>query len=613
MRLDPFIREYRPFMDDLVGVLESERTRFYLDTSLLMWLIRVGSAARAEFLDWCRSRPDCSVRIPVWAAHELHRHLIRSTIRTNVSKTVSEMERKLDEFVRLASERADEEACQLSGYSSRQVYISEVEQAFAKMRGLSKVVANVQQMDSVVDDVIAFVNDHMLDTDINSIIRSLGPTGEFRYSHLMPPGYHDKKDENRFGDLVIWEELLEDIRVEAGTEQLNGVLISRDEKTDWVSSAPLIQADDKPPQKSNRDLDLDVTLAHPLLVHEFVRRARGDSLYVVSPSFLASALDYGARRAGRSSTVSSWLAASHRPDLLDRLAGSDLSTVTPADSSLPPQQTTAAPITQGDYTYSSAVALMQLPIATEVKAYLEAPPHDQSSLFQSWWDQLLSETMNPEHFGRLLAELSLMGRTELLTRLPATLEELRKVVSPIVLNGIALGAVAPAYFNGYGEARRQPRKDLGAVALILERDPQLSPAFVVLAEFLKGSDIELPYVPGSGQDKVRFSVDAAEAVGGVRTLRDVRVGNEPVLTDELPEESSRRLSTLLGHERADGCSGQELRGLLSKEFLVPIELLSTEYDRKRFTWLPDAGLVSLDTSSPGGVSATVIDPEDELD
>lgn len=105
MRLDPFVRDY-PFMNDFVEALESGGTRFYLDTSLLMWLIRLGTRARAEFMVWCGGRPKNAVRVPVWAAHELHRHVIGGTVRAHLQKTVNETQSKYDEFARLASECA---------------------------------------------------------------------------------------------------------------------------------------------------------------------------------------------------------------------------------------------------------------------------------------------------------------------------------------------------------------------------------------------------------------------------------------------------------------------------------------------------------------------------
>ena len=297
MRLDPFVRDYLSFLNDFVEAFESGGTRFYLDTSLLMWLIRLGTRARAEFMVWCGGRPKNAVRVPVWAAHELHRHVIGGTVRANLQKTVNETQSKYDEFARLASECADEAICRAKGYAGRDSYIGELEHSFSWLHRLARVVEiDELQLQQAADEVIAFVNDHMLTTDIAPVIDKVSHTGEFRYSHLMPPGFHDdSKGKNRFGDVILWEELVEDLRAagsDAHGQARHGVLISRDNRrrllyaTSWGDS-----------QRSNRDEELDVTLAHPLLVHEFAARAHGNRLYVAQPGFLASVLDYAARKA----------------------------------------------------------------------------------------------------------------------------------------------------------------------------------------------------------------------------------------------------------------------------------------------------------------------------
>jgi hypothetical protein len=42
MRLDPVVRDYESFIRGFIETLESRETRLYLDTSVLMWLIRLG-------------------------------------------------------------------------------------------------------------------------------------------------------------------------------------------------------------------------------------------------------------------------------------------------------------------------------------------------------------------------------------------------------------------------------------------------------------------------------------------------------------------------------------------------------------------------------------------
>ncbi|MDE0522226.1 MAG: PIN-like domain-containing protein [Boseongicola sp.] len=606
-------------MDELTEVLESPQSRFYLDTSLLMWLVRLSPEARSEFLIWCRNRPDGSVRVPVWAAHELHHHLTGNIVAANIRSAVSETLRQLDDFARLASERADEEDCRKNGFASRQGFVAEVDHTIAKVKQFANVVRSDSKLNAAAEEVIDLVNDFTLETNISEVIDSLRKTGDFRYSHRVPPGFHDLKDKNRFGDVIIWEEIIEDIRVEEFSKRRHCVLISRDDKTDWVSSAPLV-SEDNSSKKSNRDIGLDVTRPHPLLVHEFEGRARGGKLYVVHPSLLASALEYTSRRTGTASTVSNWLAAAHRSDLLPRLAVTNLQTpISEATTTASLGEARSAPVpttspsADSTQSYPTATELMALPTTDEMNSYMQATPLDQPDVVQRWFGQLSSGEFPPERFGRLLAELSLREPGQWLSRVPSVVEDLRSELSSHSLNGIVLGVTVPVFFDRFGEALRQPRKELGSVVLLLESDTTLYSAFKTLAGYLAAADVELPYMPGTGRRKVPIDVDASDGSLGLKTLRDIRVASESVLADALPEDSPRRLTALMNREEQQRCSGQELFGLLSREYLLPPDLVDTELDKKRFTWAPDAGLVSLDTSSPGGISATVIDEGNDLE
>ena len=164
-----------------------------------------------------------------------------------------------------ASERADEATCRSKGYAGRPGYIGQLEHSFASVRQLASVVEpDEKTLHAAVDEVIAFANRHVLATDITPIVTALSATGEFRYSHRIPPGFHDNKEENKFGDVVIWEELVTDM-VAASVDTADAryaVLVSRDRKTDWVSGAHAV-TDAGRHAKANRDEDYDVILARP--------------------------------------------------------------------------------------------------------------------------------------------------------------------------------------------------------------------------------------------------------------------------------------------------------------------------------------------------------------
>jgi hypothetical protein len=178
MRLDPFVRDYQSYVNELIDAIEANTTRFYLDTSLLIWLIGLGSQARAEFIAWCKARPTNAVRVPVWATHELHRHLIIGTIRSNLLRTISETEAKFDDFIRLASERADELSCRSKGFPGRTSYIGDLEHSLTRLRRLARVVEPVDaQLQQAVEEVIEFVNASVLQTEIEPIVDC--PSSEF--------------------------------------------------------------------------------------------------------------------------------------------------------------------------------------------------------------------------------------------------------------------------------------------------------------------------------------------------------------------------------------------------------------------------------------------------
>lgn len=58
--------------------------------------------------------------------------------------------------------------------------------------------------------------------------------GEKRYASKMPPGYKDsKKTDNRFGDLLIWKEILR----YATSKKVNIVFVTDDQKEDWWNTS----------------------------------------------------------------------------------------------------------------------------------------------------------------------------------------------------------------------------------------------------------------------------------------------------------------------------------------------------------------------------------------
>ena len=621
MRLDPLVRDYRAFMEELGIVLNDDRTRFYLDTSILLLLVRLGYPARCNFIDWCSNRSLNAIRIPVWSAHEFHRHVVQDTVKLNVGSTSREVENKLKEFVRLAWERADDGVCQGHGYPSRASYISEIGRSSTRLLQLLAVAKDKTTINQATEQVISLINKHALDTNLLPIINYISEAGEFRYSHFIPPGYKDKKEHNRYGDVVVWEEVIADITDPSDTAPRSGVIVSCDNKRDWISGARLLSPDGDSPTKPNRRRGLDVPRPDPLLAHEFASRSGAEQIYVLHPRFLALAVSYTDRKSGKPDSLSDFSEVFYPEALLPTMERDGLSgTTTPTSPVMEAQQQEAGqspehaePIVPNGVNEISVVDVMGETSADEIGLYAVESPENRSLRVRSWVDDLVSGEMKPIKFGRLLAALVVQRHGEWVSELPGIFENVKMQIGDQEINEAMLGAITPAYFDRYGDLRTHPAMTLGAIVLTLEDDPAFTTAFAHLKDYLVASDAELPYIPGTGRQPLMYSVDLIEyPAGSPNMLRDLRLSGQAAFIDRLSANNTRRLSFLLNRTPDEGCTGAQLRSLVAREYIVPVDCLSSKTDKKKITWPSRSGLVSMDTSSPGGLSTVADEGEYDL-
>lgn len=632
MRIDPFVRDLPKFQGDLARALDSRGTRLYLDTSTLMWLVRLSQAARSDFMAWCAAR---DTFVPVWAAHEFQRHLLLGTVRANMAKVVAETASKQREFAQIAAEQADDALCLAKGYGHRSGYISEIQRLMAGFYQLGRVLeVDDERLRSAADEVVEFVNHRTLGSDLDSIIAELSTTGDFRLGHRVPPGYKDThKDENFLGDAVIWREVLQDVErvTQRGaqppgrtkrarqTNTVAGVLISRDEKTDWVSTS-FVRKSDGNVVKSDRELELDVALPHPLLSHEFERRG-GSAFFLVHPAALSGIAEGMQKNAGLPPTVVAWRAASLRPDVLEKLlaqAAQDekkaqamkAKATTPFAAQPTAAQPTSAPAPssqpavpqKSDLGALSARDVMRGSIAQSIKDFVDAGPDGRDELLGRWQHSVTEGTLPATRLGRILCGVASEANGLELAQVPAALEALQRLL-PRFADQLLLGALCAAFFDETGRSLQQPRITLARVLLPLEDMASSDAAFVALRRMLDDLGVSLPYPPGSKQ-KIKVACTVSPATSSQPAiLQELRLGGQVVLVDGLTIDHPRRLSVLLGTTQSHQCKGALLLGLLSREYLVPVARLEPSglSDGKAISWRPDAGLLPIDTNAPEGI------------
>ena len=250
-------------------------------------------------------------------------------------------------------------------------------------------------------------------------------------------------------------------------------------------------------------------------------------------------------------------------------------------------------------------------VADDIQRYRNGLPAEQPQLVDEWVAEVRQNTLSPFKLGRILAELSFGNFPGWPQQISAVVTQLATLLEAEKVNRVVLAILTSIYFDSYGELRRRPQVYLGTAALALETSANLKGAFATLNRFLREADALLPYMPGAGRLRVPLKIDIVPGSGKTpNRIRDIRLGAQTALAENLALNNQRLLSSLLGRPPADGCTGQELRALIAREYLVPPDLMNTADDRRKLTWDAETGLVTLDTGSEGGLSVLAEEDED---
>ncbi|BCH13687.1 PIN-like domain-containing protein [Mesorhizobium sp. L-2-11] len=303
------------------SLLRATKTRVYVDTSLLMWMIRIGSTARREFVTWLDDACGQRVRVPAWASHELYRHHIKRKICIDLQKQLTELENVAKASFDVLWPFLDEP---LAGSPSAHAQRVEARDTLRAVRTLTARAADWEQnYDRHAGEVISFVNEHALEgSAIFEYFNDIDVMAAARFTGRMPPGFQDRNkkestgeseendaDEsvgsNRWGDLMLWREIVEDARLYRADAV---VLLTKDIKNDWRmgGTLPLSVATEENPKQHR----IGAQPAHPMLSFEAARRAGVREVLLLDQRRLA-----GVMSASAPSTTTAFVTVARPPAL----------------------------------------------------------------------------------------------------------------------------------------------------------------------------------------------------------------------------------------------------------------------------------------------------------
>lgn len=218
-------KEYYPLSDEEYKDLW-DNALFVFDTNVILNLYRYSEPTKIEFIQALRDMQN-RIWLPYKVGKEFHKN--RLSVISDQKKIYSEYQKQIE---KLNSEFRNK---------NRNPFLTdEVHKDLQEV--LTKVQEELSSKEAFYFDLVSSDNIQMEIAEIfhakigndfsTEKLNEIYKLGKQRYDKLVPPGFKDKKDKpepDRYGDLVIWLQILE----KAKSDKKNIILIIDDRKDDW--------------------------------------------------------------------------------------------------------------------------------------------------------------------------------------------------------------------------------------------------------------------------------------------------------------------------------------------------------------------------------------------
>jgi predicted nucleic acid-binding protein len=642
-------------------ILEDKKTVVFLDTNILAYLFKLLGAARAEFFAWTEKLiAEDRLKVPAWALSEYLAKLTSGRIDeyTARSKEPDEIRKKLENLQNIASLFVDETVLSRIHFpGDRTEFLDQFEAATKRLSDFTKVFAHQFDAATIHNEIATKLSSAVLASNIAELTIRACTEGEMRAAQRMPPGYKDGgKGENKYGDLIIWFEILQYAKVNA--KKFNKVVfLSNDEKPDWIYSPKNRVEIIKGVAKAVLNKDPAIRLADPRLVAEFHAVVGHRDFHIISlPVFieglskahsaglenLASAIQVEVAKSVGERPAEGFEATAavvplvgnvHGTEQDEHLAGNeenDVAGVLPPGgillagdalaSAVATAQLTVTPVEvhsveQTENIYSRE-ALRDSEYEIDETSALDVVIRELSS--HNWYKQnpavTLLRTLRKSEFSK--AAWFVLGRNiyqAACGNAQKALEFVRDIdvqlskFSDDVANHILAGALFEVYFDGDGQYRVTPKSGqidpIFKMALIQRHNL----AYDFICERLKPFSSRLVVLPGQGGkielkvQLVQAMVPSASAVGW--TFSTVKFAGHELLAALPQEGDADYFSLAVLHQRRH--SLKSIASALSENWVVPswqIQILSEpEFPIDTLFFVPDDKVLRVENFLDGSL------------
>lgn len=251
----PTEEEFKKLWDDAI---------FIFDTNVLLDIYRFSKNTKKTLINVIQFLDD-RIWIPYRVAVEYHR---------NLNVAISEQLRNYDDTIKKISD-LDKHISH-----SRHPFINEKDvhkeiKAFCnqKLKQLKRDKKNIEKLiinNPIKERLAILLTGKIGECPSKEEIEKILKEGPSRFDEKIPPGFEDyfdpqKKGNDRFGDLLIWKEILK----KSKTEKRDIIFVTNDGKEDWYLS------------HSGKTLG-----PHPLLIDEFIKETKRNFYCYQTKQFL---------------------------------------------------------------------------------------------------------------------------------------------------------------------------------------------------------------------------------------------------------------------------------------------------------------------------------------
>jgi predicted nucleic acid-binding protein len=507
------------YFDEIYKLLEDDDCQIFIDTNIIALFYRIYDSARKEFFDWISILIQKDrVKTPLWALNEYTNRFIRNQLEDYLSplKKVNTINKDFLEVSNFLKMNIDSSSLKGTKYSDLKDFLNDLTLVEEKLKNITVTARSKDENYKlkIHNEIQSHFEKTVLNSSLDIILSKIHNFGGVRYSHKLPPGFQDgEKDLNSYGDLIIWNEILEHCK---NTGVKKAILMTNDAKKDWVYAPNKIIEN----SRSIVNKAPQLKIADPRLVYEFKSHTDSEDFYIITFDLLTQILILNSKV--NFIQLANALQIAHKQDLelLDEEIESN--DEAPIETDLSESKTEISES-------SEAIELSKKSYSQSALADSEFPLYDESFLTeiiinlktQNWYvqnpalEQFLSSNINSIEENKDNSDkLFVIGRNIYQAACGSSaaavdfIHNLKLKLSRFndyAVNHIYSGLLYEIYFDAYNNFRTDLKSNYISEVLSLKDLPRLKPSIDFINEMIEPFKESLFYLPSSDK-KVELEI-----------------------------------------------------------------------------------------------------------